>query len=65
MKKLKMANVLKMAMMTTQGQRQEKAMLMTRAEIYKLEEEMVVLSSSVWMAMVCHRLNENGECSRI
>ena len=26
-----------------------KAMLMTRAEIYKLEEEMVVWSSSVWM----------------
>ena len=40
------------AMTTTQGQRQEKAMLMIRAEIYKLEEEMVVLSSAVWMTMV-------------
>ena len=38
-----------MAMTTTQGLRQEKAMLMTRAEIYKLEEEMVVWGSSVWM----------------
>ena len=35
-KKLKMANVLKMAMMTAQG----------TAEIYQIEKEMVVLSSS-------------------
>ena len=47
--------------MTTQGQRQEKAMLMTRVEKYKLEEEMAVLSSSVWMAML-YCLCENGEC---
>ena len=52
MKKFKMATVLKMAMMTAQGQTQEKAMLMLRAEIYQLEREMVVLSSSVWMAMI-------------
>ena len=47
--------------MTTQGQRHEKAMLMTRVEKYKLEEEMAVLSSSVWMAML-YCLCENGEC---
>ena len=50
--------------MTTQGQRQEKAMLMTRVEKYKLEEEMAVLSSSVWMAML-YWLCENGECRMI
>ena len=50
--------------MTTQGQRQEKAMLMTRVEKYKLEEEMAVLSSSVWMAML-YCLCENGECRMI
>ena len=50
--------------MTTQGQRQEKAMLMTRVEKYKLEEEMAVLSSSVWMAML-YCLCESGECRMI
>ena len=50
--------------MTTQGQRQEKAMLMTRVEKYKLEEEMAVLSSSVWMAML-YCFCENGECRMI
>ena len=50
--------------MTTQGQRQEKEMLMTRVEKYKHEEEMAVLSSSVWMAML-YCLCENGECRMI
>ena len=39
-------------------------MLMTRVEKYKLEEEMAVLSSSVWMAML-YCLCENGECRMI
>ena len=47
-------------MTTTRGQRQEKAMLMTRVEKYRLEEEMAVFCSSVWMAMACC-LCENGE----
>ena len=49
----------KMLMTTTQVQRQEKALLMTRVEKYRLEDEMAVLCSSVWMAMVCC-LCENG-----
>ena len=35
-------------------------MLMTRVEKYKLEEEMAVLCSSVWMAML-YCLCEKGE----
>ena len=47
-------------MTTTQGQRQEKTQLTARVEKYKLEEEMAVLSSSVWMAML-YCLCEKGE----
>ena len=50
--------------MTTPGQRQEKAILITRVEKYKLEEEMAALSSSVSMAML-YCLCENGECRMI
>ena len=65
-------HVLKMAvswrtekmLMTTPGQRQEKAILITRVEKYKLEEEMAALSSSVSMAML-YCLCENGECRMI
>ena len=39
-------------MTTTQGQRQEKTQFMARLEKYKLEEEMAVLSSSGWMAIL-------------
>ena len=47
-------------MTTTQGQRQEKTQLVARVEKYKLEEEMAVLSSSVWMAMLyCLRKKVN------
>ena len=50
----------KMLMTTTQGQRQEKTQLVARVEKYKLEEEMAVLSSSVWMAMLyCLRKKVN------
>ena len=47
-------------MTTTQGQRQEKTQLVARVEKYKLEEEMAVLSSSVWMAML-YCLRKKGE----
>ena len=43
----------KMLMTMTQVQRQEKVMLVTRVEKYRLEVEMAVLCSSVWMAMAC------------
>ena len=49
----------KMLMTTTQVERPEKVMLVTRVEKYRLEVEMAVLCSSVWMAMACC-LCENG-----
>ena len=47
-------------MTTTQGQRQEKTQLVARVEKYKLEEEMAVLSSSVYLYFACAKKVNTG-----